>query len=316
MRFATSRLSLLRVGLCSAALAPLLLPCPAAASFHLAHIERLLSSLNSSTDVQFVQIEMDAAGQNLVAGSKLLAFADNGSFSHVVLTVPSKVDSGAGASWLMASTAFEAETGMAPDFVFDSSDGKGLPAKSGMVCWGKPADQTNPDDPSMIDCVSYGNYSGPDNSHTEKPIAIPPFGHGLQRLGDSGSSANDFACEEMTTPITNEPDKRAIDATSPCTGCGNGALDDDEKCDDADPVFTPGDACSVDCVPYPCGIPTKVDGEIPKTGDALFALRAAVKTARCDLAVCDVNSSKSITTSDALLILKRAVGQAIVLSCP
>lgn len=154
---------------------------PAGATFHIAHIERLLSGVSVTTELQFVEIQMDAAGQKLVAGTRLIAFDASDGFDHVILTVPGKVDSGAGRSFLMASQAFESVTGMAPDFVFDSADGKGLPATDGMVCWGKPGDQADPDDPNMIDCVSYGHYTGPANGHTSAPIPIPPFGHGLER---------------------------------------------------------------------------------------------------------------------------------------
>jgi hypothetical protein len=64
-----------------------------------------------------------------------------------------------------------------------------------------------------------------------------------------------------------------------------------------------------------CGFP-KSDGAKPTASDALFALKAAVGAAECDLCVCDVNSSGSIAASDALGILKAAVGLEITLACP
>lgn len=288
---------------------------PAGATFHIAHIERLLSGVNGTTELQFVEIQMDAAGQNLVAGSKLIAFDAEGNFDHVVLTVPSKVESGSGRSFLMASEAFEAITGMAPDFVFDSGGGNGLPATDGMVCWGKPGDQTDPDDFDMVDCVSYGNYAGPPNDHTSVPIAVPPFGHGLERETSTGSSADDFVCKDLITPVTNLPDKRGIDATSVCTGCGNFAVEEAEECDDGDSDFVPGDFCSAGCAAFACGIPTSATATTPKTSDALFVLKAAVQTSNCDLLVCDVNGSGTVTTTDALFILRRAVGQSVELDC-
>jgi hypothetical protein len=51
-------------------------------------------------------------------------------------------------------------------------------------------------------------------------------------------------------------------------------------------------------------------------GDALFILRTAVGSECCDLCVCDVNGSRDIAATDALLALKRAVGQTITLACP
>lgn len=64
-----------------------------------------------------------------------------------------------------------------------------------------------------------------------------------------------------------------------------------------------------------CGFP-KSDGDKPTASDALYALKAAVGAADCDLCVCDVNSSGSIAASDALAILKAAVGLEITLTCP
>ncbi|HEY2773901.1 MAG TPA: PEP-CTERM sorting domain-containing protein [Candidatus Binatia bacterium] len=50
-------------------------------------------------------------------------------------------------------------------------------------------------------------------------------------------------------------------------------------------------------------------------GDALVALHAAVGSVVCALDRCDVDHSGSVTASDALRILKAAVGQPIVLDC-
>lgn len=98
--------------------------------------------------------------------------------------------------------------------------------------------------------------------------------------------------------------------------CGNGTLDSGETCDDGDVAYTLGDYCSAACVRFPCGVPTKVDGTKPKSSDALFVLKAAVSASNCSKKVCDVNNSNSVTASDALAILKKAVGQAVVLNCP
>jgi cysteine-rich repeat protein len=303
-----------------AACALVLTASQAHALFHLAHIERILTGLDGTTDVQFVQIEMDEAGQQLVSGSKLIAFDAGGDFSHVVLVLNKNVSKGgAGVSFLMASENFEEATGMAPDFVFSSDEGNGLPAQSGMVCWGKPDDETDPNDDDMVDCISYGNYTGPDNVHTDEPNPITPFGHGLERIAHTHSSADDFRCEELTTPVTNAPDKRGIDASAPCSvaaECGDGTVEDPETCDDGDTDFTPGDHCSATCDDFGCGSPTSATATSPKTSDALFVLRSAVGTSSCDVRVCDVNDSGNISSSDALAVLRAAVGQPIVLDCP
>ncbi len=50
--------------------------------------------------------------------------------------------------------------------------------------------------------------------------------------------------------------------------------------------------------------------------DALFTLSAAVGISACELCVCDVNDSGSISATDALGVLNAAVSLPIVLECP
>lgn len=64
----------------------------------------------------------------------------------------------------------------------------------------------------------------------------------------------------------------------------------------------------------PCGQPT--NGPAPKASDALYVLRAAVASGACDIRVCDVSDTNTVTASDALMILKAAVGQDILFNCP
>lgn len=290
---------------------------PVRATFHFAHISRVMTGAGGTTDVQFVEIVMDAAGQQFVAGSKLIAFKADGTFDHVVLAVPTNsIAGGSGRPWIMASAGFAAAAGITPDFVFDSTGANGLIAENGMVCWGKPADQANPGSAGMVDCVSYGSFTGAPNVHTSAPSTITPFGHGLVRVSSTASSAADFVCEAPAAPHNNAQAAGQIDATTPCTGCGNSVVESPETCDDGDTIFAVGDFCSADCTAFSCGIPTKIDAADPRTSDALFVLKAAVQASNCDARVCDVNNSGSVTASDALVILKRAVGQPVELNCP
>jgi len=67
-----------------------------------------------------------------------------------------------------------------------------------------------------------------------------------------------------------------------------------------------------------CGQPTSLTGN-PKASDAQTILKAAVgQPTDCDakVCICNVNSAGGITTTDALLVLKFAVGQEVVLNCP
>lgn len=57
-------------------------------------------------------------------------------------------------------------------------------------------------------------------------------------------------------------------------------------------------------------------GETPQASDCLFILRAAVGLETCDdPCVCDANGDESIAASDALLCLRKAVGQSVELEC-
>jgi len=64
-----------------------------------------------------------------------------------------------------------------------------------------------------------------------------------------------------------------------------------------------------------CGQPSS-EGPRPTASDALTILKAAVSLVDCELTVCDVDSSGTITPTDALRVLNAAVGQDIVLDCP
>ena len=70
-------------------------------------------------------------------------------------------------------------------------------------------------------------------------------------------------------------------------------------------------------IPLLCGDSNGDDSV--KATDALAILKAAVGGNQCDgikkLCVCDVNTSGTVTASDALAVLKVAVGQAVVLNC-
>lgn len=57
-------------------------------------------------------------------------------------------------------------------------------------------------------------------------------------------------------------------------------------------------------------------GTGPNASDCSYILRAAVGSKPCELCVCDVNGSGTKTTTDALICLKKAVGQAVTLNCP
>lgn len=64
-----------------------------------------------------------------------------------------------------------------------------------------------------------------------------------------------------------------------------------------------------------CGAP--VSRKKAVSSDALFVLKSAVGTTACNLCECDVNGDAQVSATDALRVLRVAVGQnGIVLNCP
>jgi hypothetical protein len=271
-------------GLCSAP--------EAHASFHLAEIDEVLVGFAGDSNAQFVEIEMLASGQHLVAGSKLAAFDANGAFTAVLLTVGSNVASGNGRRWIMATNALVTASGVAADFVFAG----GLPA-DGMVCWGKPTNEQTPS--TYVDCVSYGAYIGPANVHTAAPHPRSPSGASLQRTGHSNDSSADFACSDVAQPENNAGESAPLAATTPCEG-----VTTTTTIQSTTTTLSGGGVC---------GDGTG-DGNITAS-DALLALAASVGTSACDLCLCDVDQSGAVAASDALRILNAAVGAPVALDC-
>lgn len=308
-----------------------LIPHVGEASFHKANIAEIMTSYAGDANVQFVEIVMNSAGENFVAGTTLSAFDSSGGFTAAVLTVPGDVQSGAGRRWLMATAAFEAASGLSADFLFSPA----LPISGGMICWGKPNDLMNPDD--YVDCVAYGDYTGPSNTHTGVPTYRTPEGHSLRRTSDINDSLSDFECGDPADPENNAFATTTMSATQTCSVCGNGVTEPGEQCDASDDAACPG-ACIQpgaldECL---CALPTTTttttttSTTLPSNGvcgdangdsvvsatDALLALKAAVNSATCDACLCDVNQLGGVQATDALIVLKFVVGQAVGLNCP
>jgi len=111
------------------------------------------------------------------------------------------------------------------------------------------------------------------------------------------------------------------DLCSQCEGgtgaaCGDGSVDAPEECDDCDNQWSAGQSCSGECLLLDCGDPDNT-GSVTAS-DALFVLRVAVGTSTCDTCVCDVDASGGATpvsASDALRVLRRAVNIGGPLTC-
>jgi len=102
-----------------------------------------------------------------------------------------------------------------------------------------------------------------------------------------------------------------------CGTCGNAEVELGEVCDRGVGNGLQGGSCSLDCAFVGCGDPN--DSHSHTASDALYVLRAAVGAATCEPCVCDAvspNAQAGITASDALAVLRKAVGISVPLSCP
>lgn len=225
-------------------------PRPSAAFFHLAVIDEVMTSYGGDSSVQFVEIKMLSGSQNFVRNTVLGAFSSTGAYVGDVLVVPSDVpNSGSNVRWLMATSQFQAATGLAPDFIMPA----GLPTAGGMVCWGAPGvsapdpgtwSHSNPE--NYTDCLAYGTYSGPTNSHIGAPTSLDAIGHSLQRTQDTNNNSNDFVCGDPATPTKNNPLNTSVSmpATTPCTPCPDTDSDGWTDCEEDFIGSDPMNACT------------------------------------------------------------------------
>ncbi len=206
----------------AAALAVLCLARSSSALFHLALLDEVMTSYGGDPNVQFVEVRMLSGAQNFVVHSVFAAFDSSGAYIGDILEVPSNVtDSGAGVRWLIGTDAFQAATGLAPDFIMPAGI---LPAAGGMVCFGGGGGVTPQNPPnwdrtnfaSYVDCVAYGTYAGPSNVRIGTPTSVNGDGHSLQRTADGHDNAADFACGDPATPQNNAGASASMPATSPC----------------------------------------------------------------------------------------------------
>jgi cysteine-rich repeat protein len=124
---------------------------------------------------------------------------------------------------------------------------------------------------------------------------------------------------ETTTTSTSTTSSTTETSTTSTTSttepwCGNGIVDELEDCDDGN--ADDGDGCDSACSSLVlCGDANGNDRL--QTTDALLVLRAAVgQQIPCPAERCDADGDQFVRVADSLRILKRAVGHSIEMSCP
>jgi hypothetical protein len=146
----------------------------ASATFHLMQVREVYPGSAANPDAEYVELQMWASGQNLVAGHFVRSY---GSAGNVIATstFPTDVPNAANQSTLLLATPqAEAEFGVAADASL-SPAGQLSPA-GGAVCW------------EAIDCVAWGSFSGSLPSPAGTPVAAAgiPDGMAIRRSIDRG----------------------------------------------------------------------------------------------------------------------------------
>jgi len=150
------RPALLAAALAAAALA--IAPAGASATFHLISVREVYPGSGANPEAEYVELQMYASGQHLVAGHSIDFFDAAGSKVGTA-SFGADAPNGANQSTLVAATpAAESRFGIAAD--------AGMPAglldpAGGAVCW------------ESLDCVSWGAFHGAALSPTGSP-ADPP----------------------------------------------------------------------------------------------------------------------------------------------
>jgi hypothetical protein len=203
------------------ALAFLVAPAGASASFHLMQIREVYPGSAASQESKYVELQMYAGGENHVGGHTVRIFNAAGTVISTS-TFTADVANGANQSTIVLATPqAEEQFGINADLAISSPAQFG-PA-GGAVCW------------EELDCVSWGSFSGNLPSPAGAPAAPAgiPDGMALSRSiargcatlldppDDSNNSAADFASvSPAPRPNSVPPSERSCTKTSAGGGSG------------------------------------------------------------------------------------------------
>lgn len=231
----------------------------ALASFHNMKVVEVFPGTPAAPNAQYVVIQMWSDFQNSVGGRKITVHDSAGVvIATGTYTFVGGVPNGINQDKILIATPQAAAFFNVPfDLEMTSAV---IPLTGGKVCF----------DAAPIDCVAWGNFSGPSNgtvgavgapfNPTSAPI--PGGGNGgllpgqaikrrldihvlgsptvLEPQDDTDNSANNFVFA-LPAPRNN----LAQTGTIPPSTCGNGVLESLEQCDDNNTEG--GDACAADC---------------------------------------------------------------------
>lgn len=164
-------------------------PTPAHALFHLMKLTEVLAGTSTVPDAHFIEMQMHADNQRFVAGHEVAVFDATGA-EIAAFTFTEPLANGANqAHVLLATEQAESEFGVEADLVITPV----LTAGGGSACFRSA-------DGGLIDCASWGNYSG-DDAETGTPfnqtLGLLP-GQSMQRVITGGSDPEALDAEDDT----------------------------------------------------------------------------------------------------------------------
>jgi hypothetical protein len=188
------------------ALAALSLSAPCFADFHIMKITEVLAGAGGDTRIQYIEMQMDAVGQNAVGGHSLFFFDAAGN-QVGTFRIPTGVDNGASGSFILLGTQeFADASAVKPDFI--------LPRPFLMPHGGRVSfDTANAS--TSVDSVAYGIYTG-NNGNKGNPAAAlsAAAGTSLTRIARNNDNQRDFALR-APSPTNNDGETAAFAPPGP-----------------------------------------------------------------------------------------------------
>jgi hypothetical protein len=202
-------ISMLRRAATIAALGLALAVPPASATFHEMSIREVYPGSLAEPEAEYVELQMWAAGQNLVEGHSLKAYGPGGTvtgtttFSHDVSNAASQ------STILLATPAAESHFGVSGDASMATNQ---LDPAGGAVCWAE-----------TIDCVSWGSFNAILSSPAGPPAPAIPDGMAIRRSISPG-------CPTFLEPTDDHDDSAADFAAVFPTPRPNSVMPSESRC--------------------------------------------------------------------------------------
>ncbi|MCW5890223.1 MAG: hypothetical protein KIT14_06685 [bacterium] len=188
-------------------------------------LSEVLGSWQGDDTVQFVELQMIAAGQHMLAGVGELVFDDaaGDAGTRRFFTLTANVPRGViNATILVATARFrQVAPSVAPDFTLP--DGM-MATRHGRVCYQVRSSNGGA---TLVDCIAYGSFTGQNGSFGRPEVT--PDNRSLQRVDLTGVNRPDWI-----TALTPAPQNNAGAITTMATLCGDGRISQGEVCDGSD----------------------------------------------------------------------------------